>query len=152
MRIGYGFKRTSPDFTRAQVDRLYIDTPDTDRAERADMLMLGLRRGDVLVLLAPGDLGRGAELPPLRRLLEERGVTVEVLPAEEPTRPRGRPTGFDPTPEQDEKIKRLWYQIGVYQMKHVLQRAEEIYGAPVSRNQLDRRYGPRNGSMPGGRD
>ena len=150
MRIGYGFNRASADFAKAKVEDLYIDTRDTDRGERADMLISGrLRRGDTLVLLAPGDLGRGAELRPLRILLAERGVTVEVQI--EDSRPRGRPNEFEPDPDQNKRIRKLWYAIGVYQLKHVMRRVEQIYGGPVSRNQLDRRYGPRDGSMPNGR-
>lgn len=152
MRIGYGFGRTSEDFARAKVDRLYLDTAFTDRSERTDMLRIGIRKGDTLVLLAHGDLGAGAGLRAIRRRLGDMGVEIELAqPASQTKRPRGRPASYDPNPEQDEQIRRLWYMDGVYMMKHVLQRAEEIYGKPVSRNQLDNRYGPRDGSMPNGR-
>ena len=152
MRVGYGFGRTSEDFGRARVERVYLDTAFTDRSERTDMLKIALRTGDTLVLLAMGDLGAGAGLRAIRRRLQDLGVTIEVLsPDEGEKRPPGRPAAYDPTPEQDERIRDLWYMDGVYTMKHVLQRAEEIYGNPVSRNQLDNRYGPRNGSMPEGR-
>lgn len=151
MRIGYGFNRSSGDFVRARIDRLYIDTRDTERAERSDMLRVGIRSGDTLVLLAKGDLGRGAELPPIRRRLAERGVSIEVYKDDTERRAPGRPADFNPSPTQDKRIRSLWYDVGVYTLKHVIQRATEIYGSPVSRNQLDRRYGPRNGSMPDGR-
>lgn len=150
MRVGYGINRSDRDFAKADVARLYIDTDRTERMERADLLQYGLRRGDTLVLLAAGDLGRGAELPAIRRILEERGVTTEIVQTK-PKRQPGRPPEFAPNDEQDRLIRGLWYSLGVFQMGHVLRRAEEIFGSPVSRNQLDHRYGPRDGSMPEGR-
>lgn len=151
MRIGYGFGRTSEDFARAKVERLYLDTAFTDRSERTDLLQRDMRAGDVVVLLAAGDLGQGTDLRAVRRRLKAAGVTVEVLEAEKQRKQRGRPAKFNPTPDQDEQIRKLWYMDGIYMMKHVIQRAEEIYGKPVTRNQLDHRYGPRDGSMPDGR-
>lgn len=152
MRIGYGYGRTSEDFGRAKVDKLYIDTAFTEREERNDLLLRGLRPGDTLVLLAIGDLGAGKGLAAIRRRLREVGVIVEVFEQRSgDKRPPGRPAQFSPTPEQDEKIRELWYMDGVYAMRHVLQRAQDIYGQRVSRNQLDTRYGPRDGSMPQGR-
>lgn len=152
MRIGYGFGRTSADFGRAKVTRVYIDTAFTDRDERRDMLQHGLRSGDTVVVLALGDLGKGADYRAVLRRLHEAGCKVEVLDKTRKPETRGRPKAYDPTTDQDARIRELWYADGIYQMKHVLQRAEEIYGKPVTRAQLDHRYGPRNGSMPGGRE
>lgn len=152
MRIGYGYGRVSEDFARAGVERLYLDTAFTDREERTSMLSQGVRPGDTIVLLAHGDLGAGAGLRAIRRRLEGMDVTVELVTGEAAgKRSPGRPSQFEPTPEQDKQIRDLWYADGVYTMKHVLQRAGDIYGKPVTRYQLDNRYGPRNGSMPDGR-
>lgn len=150
MRHGYGYNRSERDFAHADVERVWIDTAKTDRLERADMLEIGLRPKDTLVLLRPGDLGRGPDLAAVRRLLEARGVTIEIAQQED-KRPVGAPLRFNPSPDQDKRIRELWYAQGVYLLGHVLKRAEEIYGEPVSRNQLDHRYGPRDGSMPKGR-
>lgn len=151
MRVGYGFGRTERDFGRAKVDRVYLDTAFSERTERADMLRLGLRRGDVLVLLRPGDLGHGKDLINVRQMLADMGVKIEIGQGLEDKRPPGRPRAFEPSPEQDERIKGMWYAQGIYLTRGVEQRASEIMGHPVTRNQLDHRYGPRDGSMPEGR-
>ena len=71
MRVGYGYSRHEDDFKGADVERVWIDHKGTERLERADMLREGgLRSGDTLVLLSAGDLGRGGELPGLRRWLQ----------------------------------------------------------------------------------
>lgn len=151
MRVGYGYERAERDFGEASVDRVWIDTRSTDRMERAAMLEMGLRPGDTVVLLALGDLGRGTDLRAVRRRLEEMRVTVEVQSSTKEPKPRGRPRAFTPDAMQDRQIKKLWYADGMYTMQYVLRRTEEIMGQSVSRNQLDHRYGPRNGSMPKGR-
>lgn len=151
MRIAYGYNRTERDFSHLEVDRVWIDTKSTDRMERAAMLEIGLRPGHTLVLLAPGDLGRGSDLLAVRRRLAEMTVEIEVAEPKEKPGPRGRPKGFDPDPKQDKALRKMWYADGMYLLPYVLRRAEEIMGHPVSRNQLDHRYGPRNGSMPKGR-
>lgn len=153
MRIGYGFNRSDNDFVNAGVDRVYIDTSKTDRLERFDMLLNGLRPGDTVVLLAPGDLGRGTDLRAARRRLEELAVAVEIAEAPKPKeiRSRGRPRRFAPSPENDKVIRELWYADGKIMMKHVLARATELCGVSVTRNQLDHYYGPRDGSQPNGR-
>ena len=126
MRVGYGYNRIEKEFAHASCDRVWIDGQHTERQERSTMLGMGLRKGDTLVLLARGEL------------------TVDVCPPEkDQPKPRGRPKKFDPTPEQDEEIRRLWADPVMYTRAYVIMRATEITGAPVDRNALYHRYGKR---------
>ena len=140
MRIGYGFRRTPADFTDANVERVYIDHPGTDREERSDMLRFALREGDTLVLLRRGDLGAGGEIPMIEQHLTDNEITLEIseAPAPESGKPGPKPK-FDPSPEQDRKIKRLWHDPRNTQ-KYVLDRAAEIMGFEVKRHHLTHRY------------
>lgn len=153
MRIGYGFNRREEDFAKANVERLYLDTTRTERLERTDMLMHGLRGGETVVLLGKADLGRGTDVRTIRRKLEELGVTVEVMepPRTRPAGQRGRPPRFNPPADKDGHIRALWYEPAFHKSAYVEKRASEICGYPVTRLQLDNRYGPRDGSLPGGR-
>ncbi len=153
MRIGYGYNKAESDFASANVDRVYLDTKTTDRMERSEMLRRGLRGGETLVLLAKGDLAAGTDVRSVNRKLVELGVTVEVIeaPSDKPKRPRGRPAQFAPSARADKHIRALWYEPAFHKAAFVQKRAEERCGHPVTRLQLDNRYGPRDGSLPGGR-
>jgi hypothetical protein len=140
MRIGYGYRRTPADFSGVNVEKVYIDHPGTDRAERSDMLRYVLREGDTLVLLRRGDLGAGGEIPMIEQHLVGMDIAVEVAdvaPVERGT--PGRKPAFDPNTEQDKKIKRLWHDPRNTQ-KYVLDRASEIMGHEVKRHHLTHRY------------
>lgn len=104
-------------------------------------MMLALRPGDVVVVVAAGDLGAGREIAALRADIAARGCTVEVVaPEREPGR-IGRPRLFDPSPEQSAKIARLYR--GHQTLSYVLDRASEIMGQPVERHHLRRKFGNR---------
>lgn len=148
MRIGYGFNRREEHFAHADCERLWLDFDRTDRVERAEMLVMGLRKGDTLVLLARGDLGRGAELPPIRQLLAERSVMVEICPSSSPpSRPVGAPPQFNPTSEQWDRIAAFWHDQR-YSGPYARKRASEIMGFDVSRNMLNYKMGTRSDPKP----
>lgn len=145
MRIAYGYRRAEKDFAKADVETIYIDTPKSDRNERREMFQGGgMRHGDTLVLLAKGDLGYGRELKRMRERLEEMGVSIEYVEAievEAPTRPRGRPVGFNPTPDHDREIKEAWHdedRVGSYAIKVAARR-----GYDIQTHHLKHRYGNR---------
>lgn len=146
MKIAYGYNRAETDFSDLEVDRLYIDTKATGRAERANMLAgTALREGDVIVMRAVTDLGHGREVPALRSHIAARGVTIEEIPLVGDPAPRGRPVQFDPTPDQCGQIKALYH--GHFTMSHVLDRVEEIMGHRFKRHHLTHRYGPARWSV-----
>ena len=140
MNIGYGFRRTEAALKQAGADRVWIDT-SKERTERSDMLRFGLTAGDTLIVLAENDLGGSARANRIiRDNLTAMGVTVAVVAPETPSKPMGRPRKFDPTPEQDEQTKEIWlcwHHTGAYKLR----RAAEIMGYPVSRGQLNHRFG-----------
>ena len=105
------------------------------------MMTAGLRRGDTLVLLAKGDLGRGREITAVRRALSGRGVEIEIVGLGGPPNPRGRP-GFSPSEEHDRELHRLWMKPALYTPGYVIQAAEDR-GHNVTRQQLYYRYGSR---------
>lgn len=150
MRIGYGYKRQFRDFENANVERVWIDHPGTKRVERNDMFENGMRPTDTIVLLAPGDLGAGGEIPLLRSELARLGVKVEIAEglAQEHGQ-RGRPARFNPTDEQRKRLKRL-YTNPLYGGGGVYEEACKMVGweptkknKELIRNWLWRRYGKR---------
>ncbi len=145
MRIGYGYERAESLFSDLGCDSVLIDTPATHRAERAALFKSGrLRPGDTLVLLALGDFGRGFGLAKFQAMLSDRGATIEVCPPEKVDGRRGRPSKFEPDPNQDDQIRTLWRE-RAYTLDHVLRRAREIMGHDVKRHHLSHRYKRRNG-------
>lgn len=97
MRIGYGYRRGDRDFAKANVEKLFLDTRATKRSERADMLhALGLRPGDVVVVVFERDLGSPRELGPIRQFIADAGAYIETFGVangtkKKPTEDRGIP-------------------------------------------------------------
>lgn len=136
--------RSPMDLRAAGAERVWIDTDDSERVERADLFTLGLRRGFTLVLLSRSDLGVGREIERFEKLAASLGVTIEVFdppkPVETPKRPGPKPK-FDPTPEQRARIAHYWH--GPFTRAEALRQAADIYRAPVTVNQMNRAFGPR---------
>lgn len=139
MIFGYGYKREAADLRAAGAEKVYLDGEKTKRLERRDMLR-DLRDGDVIILLAKADLGAVGEIVRLREMIREAGATIEI--AERPAKRRQRPHYFIPTPEQAEQIKALWRDLTV-PGPYALERASEIMGRPITRNQLNHAFGTR---------
>lgn len=126
-------------------EKTFADYPETKRLERRDMLdNHGLREGDTLLLRSMSDLGRGAEVGLMQRRIEEIGATIQVIEDENAPRAKGRPRRLKPSTKQIEQLCGLWYSAA--ERQHVLDRAKEIMGADVSRDQMGRWCGPRDGS------
>lgn len=142
MKIGYGYRRTEKALRDAGAERVWIDL-SKERTERADMVSAGLRAGDTLVLLSIRDLGGSAKADAMwKENIEAMGVTVEVCEPvdEQEARPVGRPKKFDPTPEQDDQIRKLWL-CWHYTEAYKVRRVAEIMGHEVKRGVLFHRYG-----------
>ena len=126
-------------------EKTFADWKATRRSELTDLLTRnGLRAGDVLCLRAIGDLGRGAEAKRHQKRIHEIGATIEVVPADKDVRQRGRPARFKPTDDQKEHLCSLWYSPAP--LGHVLERASEIAGREIRRDQMYYICGPRDGS------
>lgn len=136
MRIGYGFNRPDKQFAQYECDRVFIDTPKTEREERR-ALFLCLRNGDTLFMLKPGDLGYGKELQQLRKMLSDSDVAIEYPPV--PPDGRGRPSKFDPSPEDDKYLRIMWKD-QTFSQAYCLRAASERMGVDVKRHQMIYRY------------
>lgn len=144
-RIGYGFDRDRSDFDAASVSQVWIDTAKSERLERTDMLDIGLRGGDTLVLLARGDLGRGGELPAIHSLLRERGVKVEIYDDSTPGKP-GRLPGVVWPDGEEEKHRKMWHSRR-FHGPYVIRSACKVTGETdekVMRNFFNANFGPRS--------
>lgn len=142
MKIGYGYRRDEADLKSAGAEKVYVDI-SRERQERADMVAYGLREGDTLLLLSMRDLGGAPKADAMwRERVEAMGVAIKVvaLPDDKPPAKIGRPKKYEPTPEQEEQIRKIWL-CWHYTEAYKLRRAAEIYGHPVGRGVLFNRYG-----------
>ena len=139
MKIFYGYKRKPSDAPDG-CEQVWLDDAKSNRQERFDM-MLGLREGDTVFVLARSDIGRGAEVKAIEGAIKGCGAALVIDAPEVMPKPVGRPARFSPTPEQGAKIKALYHGFNV--MAYVLRRASEIAGMDVKAHHLKRRYGNR---------
>lgn len=126
-------------------EKTFADYPETKRLERQDMLDRGgLRSGDTLVVRALSDLGKGAEAKLMQKRIEEIGAEIQVIEDENAPRTSGRKPRLSPSLDQKRQLCGLWYSAA--ERQHVLDRASEKLGQPVTRDQMNRWCGPRDGS------
>lgn len=148
-RIGYGFNRSDREFDALNIEplKLFIDLPGSERPERRGMFAALSNVDDaVVVLVANGDLGAGREINLLRKEIERLGATIEgpqdrdapAAPA-----PRGRAPKFVPDEDADKTLRDMWQRPAMFTTRHVIDRASALTGKPVTRNQLNHRYGYR---------
>jgi len=151
MNIGYGYQRKEADLEAAGAEKVYVDVT-RERRERADLVAYGLREGDTLILLSMRDLGGAPKADAMwQERIEDMGVAIKVvaLPDDKPPAKIGRPKKYDPTPEQDEQVRKLWL-CWHYTEAYKLRRASEICGHPVGRGVLFNRYGSMKKPKEGG--
>lgn len=126
-------------------EKTYADYPETKRQERQDLLdRHGLREGDTLLLRALSDLGKGQEAALMQRRVKEIGAEIVVIEDENAPRTSGRKPRMKPTMDQKQRLCGLWYSAA--EVGHVLDRASEKMGGKVTRDQMNRWCGPRDGS------
>lgn len=125
-------------------EKTFADYKGTARRELQMMLeMGGVRKGDTLVIRALSDLGQGRESQRLQKIISDLGVVLKVVGGGEAPRLRGRKARLTPTAEQKEHICALWYSPAT--VGHVLDRASEIVGGKVDRNNMNYWCGSRSG-------
>ena len=156
MKIGYGINRRVSDFAKAGLDldgfqepRVWIDTDIVARPAFSEMLM-GLESGDVVVVLALSDLGKGGfgQSAGLR-MVEANGGTVEVVDSATPP-PAPRKPGPKPRwPEIDAQTIKdgaaMWFNPDIYAPGAALKVFHDAGFGWVTRNHLNSNLGPRNG-------
>lgn len=147
MKIAYLYKRHISDADGLDADKVFADDESTRRIERAAMIDGGgLRGGDTLLLRSVNDLGKPAEAGRLQRMIEAKDVTVQVIPLPPQPKPPTplRKVWLSPDAGQKDRLCTLWYSS--LSPGHVLDRAKDVMGRPVSRAQMNRLCGPRDGS------
>lgn len=144
MNIGYAYNGPTKPLYDAGCERVFYDDKETRRAERQAMIDAGgVREGDTLFLYAEADLGHGAEVALFRKRLDALGVQIKLIDG--PKKPAPTPkVHLRATDEQRDRICALWYSSA--ERQHVEARAADILGRKVSRDQLNRLCGPRDGS------
>jgi len=152
MKIAYGHNRSDTDFAHAEPDKLFLDHTGTDRQARRDMIECDLDQDDTLILLAPGDLGAGGELPALRKRLADMGVTIQVDPG--PTPPKGKPgprPSLTMTDEQRNRVLPYWQSPGLYTPGYVFNLVRDLtdYSGTDTqlRQALNYQLGPRGAAQ-----
>lgn len=108
MRIAYLFNQPASDAECMGADKVFIDTPGTNRAALTDLIdNNGLRAGDTLVASALSKLGRGAASKRIVSALKKRGITVDVCEVvSKPQRPRGKRRAI--TDAQRRYCRNIW--------------------------------------------
>lgn len=109
MKIGYSFQKPIEGLREAGADRVFYDTSRL-RTERADMVRFGLREGDTLLLYSLRHLGGSPVADQKwRKIVENLGVTIEIVTNEYASKPMGRPKkNADIPPEDLKRIKAIW--------------------------------------------
>lgn len=148
MRIAYGYNRDPKALAKLGCDRVYSDNDKTKRLDRGYMIdKAGIKSGDVVVVIALGDLGRGKEATKIANMITAQGGSVEVEPDEIP-RKRGRPQKRVLSPEADARLKAHWLHGA--DPNSVFDAAKDELGEVPPRSWFSRRYGNRDGSTPKG--
>lgn len=160
MKVGYGVNRHPHDFRGTGIawdvpsltdgpdqPRAWIDTDAKVRPEFTDML-LQLTEGDVVVVLALSDLGKGFQLQEAQRMIAANGATVEVydpgLPPP-PKRKRGPSSKWDDVPEDHiQQVAERWHNPNIYTTHAAIALAHELGHEWVRRHNLNDRLGPRS--------
>lgn len=119
--------------------RVYIDH-DPRRRERRAMIE-DLRGDEIVRVLYIRDLGGSPVADKLWiARIEKLGCEVQECRPEKPVRPAHRPREFDPTPEQDKRIRAVWLDEN-RSLQDRCQAVTDILGGRVRRQRLYARYG-----------
>lgn len=146
-RIGYGYERREKDFDHAKCDVVFVDHKTDGRAGRHAAFAAAFA-GDVIVLLAPGDLGRGEEIRMAKSRAKAHGVTVEVCQpvGGDP----GRPQGIVLSEKHLAEAERDW-KGGLYQTAYIAETVARRSGLPATQENIEkarqwlyRRFGSRS--------
>ena len=155
MNIGYGINRRVSDFAKAALDldgfkepRVWIDTDAKVRPEFSEMLMT-LRAGDTVFVVAMADLGRGGfGQGEAVRKIEAQGASVALVDAAEPPpapRKRGPKPQWPTIPDIDvQAIVEKWHNPDIYTAHAALAEAHKRGHAWVRRHHLNDNLGTRN--------
>jgi len=138
MNVFYGYDVHQDAAAGLDCGRVYIDTPKTKRSELEQMISLGLRPGDTVIVR------RNAHIPKTMtaRAAVEALATIKVVePVKEPRKPGPRPE-FVPDGAMVVALVPIWTNQG-YTTQGALDRMSEVYGEPIKRGAAYRVFGAR---------
>jgi len=143
MKVAYLYDRPASVGKELGADKVFADTPETRRVDRASMIDAGgIRAGDTLVLCSENDLGsRRTEVDGMLARIKTLGVSVEVagIDRKKVATPKGH---RKPDAEKLGRMCVLWRSS--LDARHVLDRATDIAGFAVTRNNMNQWCGPRH--------
>lgn len=144
MKILYTYDRPHDDGADIPADKVFADTKRTGRVERTALIDgQGLHKGDTLYLRQVGQIGHGAEAPLMRAKVAAIGADIVLAPL--PDAPKADTAiHWRPSDDVQAHCLTLWYS--ALPTKHVLARTADITGRKISRDQMYRLGGPRDGS------
>jgi hypothetical protein len=154
MNIGYGINRQVKDFAKADIDldgfgdrRIWVDTDLKVRPQFSEMLML-LRDGDVVHVVALSDLGKGFDLAENKRKIEAHGARIAVvddaLPPPEPRKPGPKPRWPSIPADVVNAGAAKWHNPDIYTPQAALKVFHDAGFTWVSRATLNDNIGTRN--------
>lgn len=155
MFLGYAYAKKKAEAQARETDlrqigakQTWVDFPGSNRAERADLFVQGIRSKDVLLLLQRKDLGDGKEIARFEEMVKAKGATIEIKAPEAPSRQRPGPqTALGAiTYDQERRIRHYWH--GPFKAQVAIEKACEVLGRDVTRNMLNRQLGPRSKPKP----
>lgn len=139
-RVAYGYNRGDSLFRAHNVDRVFLDTSSTKRAQRYELLhQFGLRSGDTIVVWHERDLGRGVELKQIREYLAENGVNIEAVGTSNGTK-KARVRGMS---DEAAKIAEPYWRLPGCSIDFINARLEEQGHGPFTRQQMIYKMGNR---------
>ena len=155
MNLGYGINRRVSDFAGADIaldgsgaPRIWIDTDAKLRPEMSDML-LGLREGDTVFVIAMADLGRGGfGQGEAVRKIETRGAQVSLIEDASPPPPPRKPGPKPRWPSIPDDVVRdgaaLWHNPDIYTEAAALKVFHDAGFPWVKRHTLNDNLGTRS--------
>ena len=139
-RIGYGYERSDRDFKAHNCAAVFIDVKSTQRTSRLD-LMQRIRAGDTLVIFSWKELAPGALKKHTQDLLDNVGVTVELLDI--PAKPKVQPSRRGMSDEAKAEALTMWHQPTKFSVEYIQNHLARKDLGTFSRNQLNYALGPR---------
>ena len=155
MNIGYGINRRVSDFAKVDIDldgfgdpRVWVDTDDKVRPEFSNMLMK-LREGDVVLVLAMVDLGRGGfGQGEAVRKIEAQGAVVRLIANASPPPPPRKPGPKSRWPSIPTKVVEdgaaKWHNPDIFTWQAALKVFHDGGFTWVTRTTLNDNLGPRS--------
>jgi hypothetical protein len=138
MNVFYGYNVHQDAAAGLDCERVYIDTPKTKRSELEQMIDLGLRPGDTVIVRHDAHIPRTMTA---RKAVEAIATIKVVEPVKTPRKPGPR-AEYAPTGDDKARQAAIWFNLG-YTTKGALARMTEAHGAPVKRNAAYRAFGKR---------